>query len=556
MVSSVLIAKHTTASTPRPHILYTVQVNVGGRELTAQRRYSEFVALHATLNDPYTLPPKRLLVTTFIPSAWVDDALIEERKAGLAEYLTDILSTPKYKDQAIVFEFLTTQTSERDQKFDLEDALPSTLTRTRALALAADVNGLTTASTMIAGAYYPDWAATAVPPESIDFTKFDLLFFAFATPTSTSGIAFGTNSVAMLKRLVAAAKASGSGTRIILSLGGWGGCTYFSQACSTPANRTKFVSAIATAINTYNLDGIDFDWEFPNNAGAGQPFSSADTANLLLVFKALRVSLGSCKIISAAASHTPWLGANGNPLTDVSAFAAVLNYVMIMNYDVWGASATPGPNAPIGNLCGTSTQPVASAQGGFKAWTTAKFPAAQLLLGLPLYGYVSKSTKTVLTGSLMPSAEMNVLHSEEAVGADGKPTTHFLKGGHAKDIADVSAPAEVSATATTTATANLTAYWGQQIAFKDIVKAGALVKKSDGNYGQAGGFTMAWDNCSDTPFLYNKAQTTVVTYDDTWSLADKAKFAKSNGMAGCCTWSLDQDDGLTLQKAIYTALGK
>ena len=54
--------------------------------------------------------------------------------------------------------------------------------------------------------------------------------------------------------------------------------------------------------------GIDFDWvsfytlgsvkylslrqEFPNNAGAGQPFSSKDTANLLLVFKALRVSLG------------------------------------------------------------------------------------------------------------------------------------------------------------------------------------------------------------------------------------------------------------------------
>ena len=38
--------------------------------------------------------------------------------------------------------------------------------------------------------------------------------------------------------------------------------------------------------------------------------------------------------------------------------------------------------------------------------------------------------------------------------------------------------------------ATLTGYWGKQIAFKDIVAAGALVKKSDGNYGQAGGFTM------------------------------------------------------------------
>lgn len=36
--------------------------------------------------------------------------------------------------------------------------------------------------------------------------------------------------------------------------------------------------------------------EFPNNAGAGQPFSSADTANLLLLFKGLRVSLGSSSL--------------------------------------------------------------------------------------------------------------------------------------------------------------------------------------------------------------------------------------------------------------------
>jgi GH18 family chitinase len=41
-------------------------------------------------------------------------------------------------------------------------------------------------------------------------------------------------------------------------------------------------------------------------------------------------------------------------------------------------------------------------------------------------------------------------------------------------------------------------------------------------------------------FLFNTARKTVVTYDDTYSLADKAAFAKNNGMAGCFTWSLDQ----------------
>lgn len=41
----------------------------------------------------------------------------------------------------------------------------------------------------------------------------------------------------------------------------------------------------------------------------------------------------------------------------------------------------------------------------------------------------------------------------------------------------------------------------------------------------------------------------MVTYDDTWSLTDKAKFARQNGMAGCFTWSIDQVCGLSLSLA-------
>lgn len=35
-----------------------------------------------------------------------------------------------------------------------------------------------------------------------------------------------------------------------------------------------------------------------------------------------------------------------------------------------------------------------------------------------------------------------------------------------------------------------------------------------------------------------------MTYDDTWSLFDKAKFAKEAGMGGCFTWSVDQVCGI------------
>ncbi|KDR78221.1 hypothetical protein GALMADRAFT_138343 [Galerina marginata CBS 339.88] len=551
MTSTVSITNHTTASKPRPHILYSIQAVINGKEFTSQRRYSEFVALHQALQDPYNLPPKRLLTTTFIPSAWVDDELIAERKAGLTKYLSDLVSTPKYQGKPVFVEFFSGQSVERAIKFDLEDALPSTLTRTKALKLASALNGeVNTQASMIAGAYYPGWSASSVPPEGLDFSKFDIIWFAFATPSSSSTVSLDSTSAAVLKRLVTAARSSGHSTRIVLSIGGWGGCQYYSQACSSSANRTTFSNSIVSTINSYGLDGVDIDWEYPNSPGAGQPYSSADSANLLSLFKLLRSALGTSKVISSAVTQLPWLGANGSPLTDVSAYAAVMTYVNIMNYDVWGANATPGPNAPLGNLCGTSWQPSASAQAALAQWTAAKFPASQLILGLPLYGYVSQSSKSVLTGSFAPSPDMVLLQKAEENGVDGKMAVASFHNGARAHVAPKSTDQ------VTAATANLQSYWGQQIAFKDIVGSGALVKASNGTYGQGGGFTMAWDNCSDTPYLYNTSQSTVVTYDDTYSLSDKAQFAKSSGMAGCFTWSLDQDDGYTLFNSIRTALGK
>lgn len=62
-----------------------------------------------------------------------------------------------------------------------------------------------------------------------------------------------------------------------------------------------------------------------------------------------------------------------------------------MNYDVWGASSTPGPNAPLSNACGDSQQPYANARSSIQSWTDANMPAEKLVLGLPAYGYVSWS---------------------------------------------------------------------------------------------------------------------------------------------------------------------
>jgi chitinase len=134
------------------------------------------------LKDPYILPPKRLLATTLIPSAWVNDGLIDERKKGLASYLNAVLSTPRYQDSAILSKFLTPEIGS-EAKFSPEDALPSTFSHKEAVNLLTSAARVEPQAAMIAGAYYPDWCADTNPLEKIDFSKFDILFFGRSSPS-------------------------------------------------------------------------------------------------------------------------------------------------------------------------------------------------------------------------------------------------------------------------------------------------------------------------------------------------------------------------------------
>lgn len=125
------------------------------------------------------------------------------------------------------------------------------------------------------------------------------------------------------------------------------------------------------------------------------------------------------------------------------------------------STSIPVIHPPIGNLCGTSSQPRASAHAALAQWTKAGMPASKLLLGLALYGYVSKSTAKKLSGSLMPDPSVN-------------PSPH---------------PRSPLQDTSTAPAGDLSSMWGQQVAFKQLVRSGALVKTNDG-YKGANGYTM------------------------------------------------------------------
>ena len=134
--------------------------------------------------------------------------------------------------------------------------------------------------------------------------------------------------------------------RAILSVGGWTGSQYFSSAVATDANRTAFAKAIMGVVSQYNLDGVEFEcalqsifhsfscsqirsWEYPGKQGIGCNVVSAnDSTNFLSFLQTLREQDGAQNLIlSTAVAITPYVGSDGTPMSDVSGFANVLDYI-------------------------------------------------------------------------------------------------------------------------------------------------------------------------------------------------------------------------------------
>jgi len=92
------------------------------------------------------------------------------------------------------------------------------------------------------------------------------------------------------------------------------------------------------------------------------------------------------------------MDASGHPLTNVSGFAKTLDFIEIMNYDVWGPwSSSVGPNAPLDDYCVATSKRQGSATAAVKAWTKAGMPAHQINLGAASYGHSFRVTSSNAT---------------------------------------------------------------------------------------------------------------------------------------------------------------
>ncbi|KAI0304875.1 syntaxin [Russula brevipes] len=94
-IQAVYVRGHEERPEPKPHIVFRIDIQAHVRSWQMWRRYSEFVDLHTELTKsvgappPSSLPPKHALAMLRSPK---NEALLEERRAGLEAYLRAIVS--------------------------------------------------------------------------------------------------------------------------------------------------------------------------------------------------------------------------------------------------------------------------------------------------------------------------------------------------------------------------------------------------------------------------------------------------------------------------------
>ena len=113
-------------------------------------------------------------------------------------------------------------------------------------------------------------------------------------------------------------------------------------------------------------------WEYPAGTGIGCNLkSTSDTQNFLAFLQELRQDpTGKNLYISAAVAPTTFIGSDGNPMTNLSDFAAVLNHINVMNYDINVGTRHVSHRSTSDNLFRRANGPLPPASAPTLLWMT------------------------------------------------------------------------------------------------------------------------------------------------------------------------------------------
>ncbi len=222
--------------------------------------------------------------------------------------------------------------------------------------------------------YYPSWE-TGVKPADLVLKRFTHICHSFLMTDVKGNLKTEGNmpSADLIQRSHAA------GTKVLISLGGAGSGATFNAMTRDRAATDKYVNAVMAFMIKNNYDGLDMDWEAPENE-----VDKGHKTDLMRQFRARLDQEAPGSLLTMALPASDWSG----KWIDAPALLPLVDFVNVMTYDYHGPwSSQSGHNAALYPISSDPTKGAFSTVDGMKYWTlTKKFPKNKLVVGIPLYG--------------------------------------------------------------------------------------------------------------------------------------------------------------------------
>jgi len=234
------------------------------------------------------------------------------------------------------------------------------------LALSAILSSVDARARYLVG-YLPSWQGEV---EDIQYQKLTQINYAFLRPSPAGdGSLDAVGNPEKLRKLVKLAHTEG--VKVAISVGGWTNLknSGFEKLSATPAGRADFADNLRAFTLSFDLDGVDIDWEYPKEG--------LQSKHYLLMIQMLAEKLQpEGKSLSVAVADSAEYG-NGIP----SQVFASVDFISIMAYDGEGEEGH---------------SPLSLAQSALNYWLGRGLPADKAVLGVPFYARPSLKTYRVL----------------------------------------------------------------------------------------------------------------------------------------------------------------